>query len=357
MKRLIFVSMLCINSITAVFAQFGACDCNASIGNGATVNFSAISWTGTGCPTSGTTAYTGNLCLSMANGSTINYDKASFTLTGDFKIVNGGTNVNFNIPANKTLHVTGDMGFTSNNNITYTIDGTLTVDGTLYSKNNGTLAGSGTLNAGGVDFGNGSTASSTLTYNVGSCSGNPAGFCTTVLPITLESFSSISKENAIQLDWATSSEINFDYFSLQRSVNGKDFAEIDQVKGHGTSNEHHKYQYIDHSPIIGKNYYRLTSVDFDNYQETFGVIVQEYSGAKEFHISPNPSDGLSVQLNFNFEAGRDGIVTIYDNHGSVVGSYPVNGESISFATILKPGLYLAKYFSSSMTTTDRFLVK
>ena len=355
MKRLM-TSIALFLGISSTYAQtFGACDCSASIGLNSTKNFSAIVWTGTGCPTSGTTSYTGNLCLSMANGSEVIMD-TNFTLTGDFKIVNSGTNAIIDIPSGKTFHVTGNMGYTSNNQIDYQIDGTLTVGGTLVGNNSNGALGSGTLNAGTLNFGNSAVASTTLTYHVGTCTSTTSGFCTTVLPITLRSFSSSLKENSIQLEWSTSSEINFNYFSLERSTDGKSFNEIAQVKGHGTTNDVHNYSYEDMDPYIGRSYYRLTSNDFDGYKETFNVVSVVYHGGKKFHISPNPSDGVSVKLHFNFDADADGIITIYDNVGSIVGSYPV-AESLTFANTLKSGVYLAKYSSTSFTKTERFLVK
>ena len=261
--------------MSVVNAQFGTCDCTSTITGGQTINFSAINWTGTGCPTSGSTSYTGNLCISMSNGSTVVMNDANFDLYGDFKIVNSGTGANVSIPASNTFHVAGDMGYTTNNNIAYTIDGTLSVDGTLYSKNNSSLAGTGTLNAGGVNFSNGATAGTGLTYHVGTCSPSPSTFCSTVLPIKLESFYSKVKGEAIELNWSTSSEINFNYFSLQKGTDGKDFSEIGRVNGHGTTNVGQNYKYEDSFPLIGKNYYRLTAVDVDNYQETFMVSVLE----------------------------------------------------------------------------------
>ncbi len=79
-------------------------------------------------------------------------------------------------------------------------------------------------------------------------------------------------------------------------------------------------QFEDNFPLIGKNYYRLTSIDFDNYRETFKVIVRDYSSDKDFQVSPNPSDGRAINLNFNFES-KNGQVIIYDNMGSMVGRF------------------------------------
>jgi hypothetical protein len=176
------------------------------------------------------------------------------------------------------------------------------------------------------------------------------------LPITLISFIAKAEQKSIDLKWSTASELNFDYFNLEKSSDGKDFNSIAKIKGHGTTNNRHDYSFEDNLPLIGKNYYRLTSVDFDNYQETFYVIVQDYSGEKEFEISPNPSNGRTIDLHFNFDT-KDGQVVIYDNIGSVVESF-YNAESgeLTFASALKNGIYFAKYSAPSFTKAIRFLV-
>ncbi len=109
--------------------------------------------------------------------------------------------------------------------------------------------------------------------------------------------------------------------------------------------------------MIGKNYYRLTSVDFDNYRETFEVVVQDYSGGKDFQVSPNPSDGRTITLNFNFDS-NEGQIAIYDNMGFFVDSFQVDetGE-VSFTNNLKNGIYFVRYTSPSFTKAVRFLVK
>lgn len=185
----------------------------------------------------------------------------------------------------------------------------------------------------------------------------PTTLSTSGLPITLISFETRRNRNSIDLTWATASELNFDYFNLEKSSNGRDFYSIANIKGHGTTNERNDYGFEDNFPLIGKNYYRLTSVDFDNYKEIFKVIEQDYSGEKNFDVSPNPSDGRTITLNFNFDSNV-GQVVIYDNMGVIIDSFQVDksGE-VSFANSLNDGIYFAKYSSSSFTKAIRFLVR
>jgi len=50
----------------------------------------------------------------------------------------------------------------------------------------------------------------------GPASSNGSG----ALPITLTSFGARVQFSSVNLTWSTSSELNFDYFSLERSIDG-----------------------------------------------------------------------------------------------------------------------------------------
>ena len=84
------------------------------------------------------------------------------------------------------------------------------------------------------------------------------------LPIELLSFDAIHRNNQeVQLSWITLSEINNDYFTLERSTNGLKWNEIQRIKGAGNSKEMLHYRYVDRYPLAGISYYRLKQTDFD----------------------------------------------------------------------------------------------
>ena len=86
----------------------------------------------------------------------------------------------------------------------------------------------------------------------------------TILPISLLSFSAhLNDQKEGVLNWSTASELNNDYFIIQRSVNGIDWEHLDYVDGAGTSNHIINYQWIDENPKQGVNYYKIQQIDFD----------------------------------------------------------------------------------------------
>jgi len=97
----------------------------------------------------------------------------------------------------------------------------------------------------------------------------------TRLPIVLLSFMAQVNGSRIQLKWSTASELDNDYFTIERSSNGTDFEPILYVPGKGTSEENNIYVAIDDSPISGRSYYRLKQTDFNgtfDYSEMVSVV-------------------------------------------------------------------------------------
>ena len=322
---------------------------------------------------------------------------SSYTLTGDYTItLNNNSNVlingNVTIIGTLTINILGSAGsfvqvqspFTlTATNLTFTGSGTtksLVVDGpsakvvvsgvlnfgglNLAVDTNGTPGGS--ISAGSITGGGNTTCAtgSNLTcptFTVtGSCSPAGSGICSpgSGLPVTLLDLSASSKANKVELRWATASELNFDYFDIQRSSSGIYFRSIGQVTGNGTTNKRHDYLFEDESPLIGTNYYRLKSVDFDGYTEYFDIISVEFSDQKRFTIFPNPNNGKSINSSINFNSEQEYTLTIMNNFGAVIGRYPSNESElkVTFKEDLPRGVYHAKLSSPDYSKTVRFVV-
>jgi len=93
-----------------------------------------------------------------------------------------------------------------------------------------------------------------------------------VLPIELEIFEGNNINGVNKLYWVTATEINNDYFTIERSRDGEFWKEIGTVEGGGNTNTPSMYELYDNTYIDGINYYRLTQTDFDGKSETFNII-------------------------------------------------------------------------------------
>ncbi len=96
----------------------------------------------------------------------------------------------------------------------------------------------------------------------------------TALPIDLISFEAENIDNKeVALKWLTATEINSDYFDIQRSLDGVSFADIGKVSAAGNSTVEQAYDFTDEDPAFGEIYYRLRQVDFDG-SVTYSEVVQ-----------------------------------------------------------------------------------
>lgn len=64
------------------------------------------------------------------------------------------------------------------------------------------------------------------------------------LPIELVDFNAKSENEIVRLNWSTALEINNDYFTIERSINLKDWMEIGRVQGAGNSTIINSYAFI-----------------------------------------------------------------------------------------------------------------
>lgn len=116
------------------------------------------------------------------------------------------------------------------------------------------------------------------------------------VPVELTDFTAKINLKEIILNWTTSSEENNTGFEIQKSTNGKDFEGIGFVAGNGNSLETIKYQFIDETPNLGENYYRLKQIDFDGNFEFTDIVFVHFEKEIKVNIFPNPtSENVTIQ--------------------------------------------------------------
>jgi hypothetical protein len=83
------------------------------------------------------------------------------------------------------------------------------------------------------------------------------------LPAELIAFDATALDKSVDIRWTTASEINVDYFDVQRSQDGYAFHTIVRQKAAGNSSVEQYYTALDDRPLSGMSYYRLNTIDFD----------------------------------------------------------------------------------------------
>ena len=312
---------------------------------------------------------TGN--FTVGGSGAIFVDAGTLIITGDLRInkdgtvavsstlvVNGSMRIdNGSGPGNPTggaliiniggeVVVNGDFENKNNNN-GVEINGTLSVDGNLKNGNGSNITGTGSIAVGGTIDDRGSIGGG-LTVIVGP------------LPIELFYFKSKVNNNTIKLLWATASEINFDYFTVERSIDGKNFEAIGEVNGHGDSNEIIYYSHVDSSPIAGISYYRLKATDFDGSVEYHQVISVNFKvEVNKFIVYPNPVRSFDrLNIMFSSNSTINNVMTISDSFGSVIyqGIISNGVNSLTLPNNINPGVYIISVNNGNQVKTTRLIV-
>lgn len=173
------------------------------------------------------------------------------------------------------------------------------------------------------------------------------------LPVELLSFDAGIEQNNVVLDWSTASEVNSDYFTVEKSVDGINFTEFSKVRSRGNSVLKNNYSTVDVSPFEGTSYYRLKQTDFDGgikYSEVKTINMHAYN---EFEIYPNPGNSLIT-------IGSKGIVKtnlrIINSVGEIAQIPFIDTEETSLdISNLPNGIYFISVNVGGKNLTKRFV--
>jgi hypothetical protein len=190
---------------------------------------------------------------------------------------------------------------------------------------------------------------------------NVSGGCI-LLPIELLSFNAIQKDKAVELNWATATEINNDYFTIERSDDGVNFKSIEIIKGSGTKANAMFYSSTDKNPLPNVSYYRLKQTDYDGKSTYSNIISVNYLNDKDlkFDIVPNPiSEDQKITIRLGFVPKHEVFVLVYDINGLLI--YDVtkktDSSNIEIPQEFSKGVYLVKVICDEFIQTKRMLIK
>lgn len=183
-------------------------------------------------------------------------------------------------------------------------------------------------------------------FNLNWSLSNGASLDCTPLPVEFINFSGESVSYGNKLTWTTLSEINNNYFAIERSEDGFNYEKIGSVNGFGNSNSPLEYSFIDNN-VQSNYYYRLKQVDYNGDYEFSNSIYIGNNFKNEFRLFPNPSNGI-LSLNLGNTDYAHPIIIRYVN---VIGEAIEENLPISEGTNqyrldkfqnLKSGIYFVK---------------
>lgn len=253
------------------------------------------------------------------------------------------------------------------------LNGTDTLSATTVLNNGNTLAWYSAA-TGGIFLGSGTTYTTpvltdTTTFYVqdSTCQAGPRDSITintiscVSLPITLLSFDAYLQNEAVQTEWITTTEINNDFFTVERSLDAIHFEPIGTKQGAGNSSTNQYYTYMDSPPLsLGESgwaYYRLKQTDFDGNYEYFdvkAVHIEKNTSLDNVEVYPNPTTG-KIFISWNEKQTNILTIQLTDNLGKKISTTFItqkNRIQLNMNEDFPKGIYYLK-----LQTTTEMIVK
>lgn len=302
----------------------------------------------------------GNVAVN-SNATFTNGPGAEFNVSGNY--TNNGTTINNGeIYIDRNFTNNGNGQFINNNRVVvlnnFTNNGT--INGASSTCNPFVVYGSEVVQNGSgsifnTDFCAPQYPGSNFKTNTGTIgSGVTFCNCNTVnpLPVTLKSFDLSCAPDGVLLEWVTGSELNSDFFVVQRSQDLSDWEDIGQVSAAGFSNADLYYSFHDPRAESEPVYYRLAQFDFDGSTEVFppvAIICSKANALTSIRVYPNPVIDL-LQVEFNeIPTGGAVRVDIRNIHGMRVLSRSLSDFDLSGFTLDVSSLGAGAYALSIST--------
>jgi hypothetical protein len=180
------------------------------------------------------------------------------------------------------------------------------------------------------------------------------------LPINLISFTAHNHASGVELKWVTNAEINNDYFTVERSLDGVSYTEVGQVAGAGNSNVELHYNLVDVEQFQQVVYYRLRQTDYDGTFTISQVIEWNPSTAgNQLQLSYVNDHVLHLQVLSSY--AQNASVELYALDGRLIQSEQLslsNGVALYQVKLLKDiqGIYILNIRSASGVITKRVYI-
>jgi hypothetical protein len=183
-------------------------------------------------------------------------------------------------------------------------------------------------------------------------------FSAAPLPVVLTEFTAGQVEGAALLRWSTASEQHNAHFVIESSSDGRAFATLGQVLGHGSSTQLHTYRYEDANiaRYAAKTvYYRLQQVDTNGkttYSPVRAVVPTTplNAAALTLAVYPNPAY-FNETVIVNGPAGK--LVQLLNARGQFVTSavFDARGQATFAVARFDPGFYVVRCGRQSVKLT------
>ncbi len=223
--------------------------------------------------------------------------------------------------------------------------------------NEGRQSSTGNNTAGTITSGNILTTFSPFALASSSAAANP-------LPVTLANVKAYEKNNGVQIEWTNLTEKDVVEYSIEHSVNGRDFSSVGKKSPTSNLNDQANYNAFDAAPFAGVNYYRIMAEETTGKKVYSKILVISLNKAnKGLKIYPNPVYGTQVTFSLsNIDKGRYKLRIINTSgHDIYKQTVTVQGsnltQTLDLPASVKPGVYCLIVAGGDYKESRLFIVK
>lgn len=182
------------------------------------------------------------------------------------------------------------------------------------------------------------------------------------LPVRFTNIKALQRSNGIEVSWSNLTEIDVVKYSVERSINGRNFTSIAQVNALKNDGSRADYQLLDATPFSGDNLYRIKSTEIDG-KIVYSTIVKinTKTTGSELTLYPNPVKGSEIGLQITNLPSGSYSIKVYSGNGQAISSRSIihGGGSVSENLPLnnvKPGVYTIQ-ISGAIQLQKQFIVQ
>lgn len=182
--------------------------------------------------------------------------------------------------------------------------------------------------------------------------------------IVFKNFKGVLNYQQIDLTWATMMESGIDYFEIQRSGDGMNFIDIDQIDSKmtiSTNDFQLNYQYEDAHPLPGTSFYRIQVVGKDGSIIQTPVVQIINSAVTGTRIYPTvvQSNSLYVESDKNLREVKMEFFDLSGNKISETDWSSLNGRQVAYvskAGNLPTGTYVARLTANGQSIKSQLII-
>lgn len=211
------------------------------------------------------------------------------------------------------------------------------------------------LNSSGIETGGGATSTFEVFNAPDLTSTDDCG----LLPIELLSFEGKLSDYAVHLQWQTSTELNFQGFEIQRSLDGMSFEPLGSRAAQGSEGQGASYEFEDTEALRFNQkliYYRLKSIDLDGSKHYSPIIALELpeENKEGLVLYPNPAkDRLFWQSQEQLDFEK---IEIRDALGRIKMMQNISSNQIDISQ-LASGQYFIHFMNKNGKSYQKIFIK